>query len=187
MNNNLLIVGANLRGVTAYEIARDMRCFEKIDFIDDEQKVTPNGFRVIGTMDNIGDLGVEYSNIIVAVNNPAIRLSLLKRIERETFYRIVTLISPKSYISPIVDIGKGCIIEPMAVIKADCVISFGCIVSTGAVVKDTTFCCEGVNIGNNAIIEGKCIVPVGTQIGDNKIYKKNDPIKAEDLFLCLWE
>ena len=35
MNRNLLIVGAGIYGIVVYEIAADMRCFEKIDFVDD--------------------------------------------------------------------------------------------------------------------------------------------------------
>ena len=35
MNRNLLIVGAGIYGVVAYEIAADMGRFEKIDFVDD--------------------------------------------------------------------------------------------------------------------------------------------------------
>lgn len=38
MNKNLLIVGASTYGVVASEIAADMGCFEKIDFVDDERK-----------------------------------------------------------------------------------------------------------------------------------------------------
>lgn len=49
MNKNLLIVGASTYGVVASEIAADMGCFEKIDFVDDERKTTPNGIEVVGT------------------------------------------------------------------------------------------------------------------------------------------
>ena len=50
MNKNLLIVGAGTYGVDASEIAADMGCFEKIAFVDDERKTTPNGIEVIGTI-----------------------------------------------------------------------------------------------------------------------------------------
>lgn len=38
MNKNLLIVGASTYGVLASEIAEDMKCFEKISFVNDEKK-----------------------------------------------------------------------------------------------------------------------------------------------------
>lgn len=84
MNKNLLIIGASTYGVVASEIATDMGCFEKIDFIDDERQTTPNGIDVIGTTRDIAVLAIQYSNIIVAIGNPEVRLPLLNRIKGET-------------------------------------------------------------------------------------------------------
>lgn len=63
MNKNLLIVGAGTYGVVASEIATDMGCFEKIAFVDDERKTTPNG---IETRDHAGfGNGIMINNILV--------------------------------------------------------------------------------------------------------------------------
>ena len=59
MNKNLLIVSAGTYGVVASEIAADMGCFEKIDFVDNERKTTPNGIDVVGTPKEID--GLEYT------------------------------------------------------------------------------------------------------------------------------
>lgn len=56
MKKNLLIIGAGIYGVVAFEIATEMGCFDKIDFIDDERKTTPNGIEVIGTTKDIEEL-----------------------------------------------------------------------------------------------------------------------------------
>ena len=48
MNKNLLIVGAGAYGVVASNIAHEMGCFEKIDFVDDGNESTPTGEKVIG-------------------------------------------------------------------------------------------------------------------------------------------
>lgn len=96
MNKNLLIIGAGTYSVVASEIAADMGCFEKIAFVDDEKKTTPNGIEVIGTIRDINELAIEYSNIIVAIGNAETRLSLLSKIPEETLYRIVSLVSPKA-------------------------------------------------------------------------------------------
>lgn len=182
MNKNLLIVGAGTYAVVASEIAVSMGCFDKIDFVDDERKTTPNGIEVIGTTRDIDELTSEYSNIIVAIGNPQIRLSFLKRLKQETPYHVVSLISPKAYVSPSAQIMDGCIIEPMAVVHTGCVISIGCIVSAGSVVNHTCMCCEGVHVDCNATVEGYCIVPAGTKICCGEVYKKKDTVKMEDLF-----
>ena len=182
MNKNLLIVGASTYGIIASEIASDMGCFEKIDFVDDKKEMTPNGIEVVGTTQDIDELAIQYSNIIVAIGNPEVRLSLLKRIHEETPYRIVSLVSPKAYISPSAAIMNGCIIEPMAVVHASCWICAGCIISAGAVVNHATMCCEGVHVDCNATVEGYCLVPAGTKICSGEVYKRKDAIKSEDLF-----
>ena len=79
-----MIVGASTYGVVASEIAADMGCFEKIDFVDDERKTTPNGIEVVGTTQDIDELAIQYSNIIVAIGNPEVRLSLLSKLRKKS-------------------------------------------------------------------------------------------------------
>lgn len=178
MDNNLLIIGASTYGIVAAEIASDMGCFEKIDFVDDERKTTPNGIDVVGTTQDIDELATQYSNIIVAIGNPEVRLSLLNRIKEETPYRIVSLVSPKAYVSPSAQIMIGCIIEPMAVVHTGCVICPGCIISAGAVVNHETTCCDGVHVDCNATVEGYCLVPARTKICSGEVYKRKATIKT---------
>ena len=174
MNNSLLIVGASIYGVVAAEIATDMGCFDKIDFVDDERKTTPNGIAVVGTMQDIGRLEGQYGNIIVAIGNPEVRVSLLKRIKEETSFRIATLISPKAYISPSAKVMSGCIIEPMALVHTNCLVLDGCIISAGAVVNHASVCCKGVHVDCNATVEGYCFVPSNTKICSGEAYKREN-------------
>lgn len=174
MNKNLLIIGAGTYGIVASEIAADMECFEKIDFVDDERKTTPNGIDVVGTTQDIDELALQYSNIIVAIGKPEVRLSLINRIKEETPYRIVSLVSPKAYISPSAQIMSGCIIEPMAVVHTGCVVCQGCIISAGAVINHATVCCDGVHVDCNATVEGYGLIPAGTKICSGEVYKRKD-------------
>lgn len=173
MNKNLLIIGAGTYGVVASEIAADMGCFDKIDFVDDERKTTPSGVEVVGTIRDIDELAIQYSNIVVAIGNPEVRLSLLNRIKEETPYRIVSLVSQKAHVSPSTQIMGGCIIEPMAVVHTGCVICSGCIISAGAVVNHASMCCDGVHVDCNATVEGYCHVPAKTKICSGEVYGKN--------------
>lgn len=81
---------------------------------------------MIAKIQDLDELVIENSNIIVVIGNPEIRLSLLRKISEETPYRIVSLVSPKAYVSPTAQVMEGCIIEPMAVVQT------GCLISTGA-------------------------------------------------------
>ncbi len=181
MNKNLLIVGAGIYGVVAKEIAESMNCFEKIDFVDDNRKETLNGIKVIGTCADIENLAATYNNIIVAIGNPEVRLSLLKKIEEETPCRIVTLVSPRAYVSPSAQIMKGSIIEPMAVIHTGAVIAVGCIISAGAVINHASMCCDGVHVDCNATVAGMTLVPAGMKIKSGEVYDRKT-VEANDLF-----
>lgn len=182
MNKNLLIIGAGPYGEVASEIAVDMGCFEKIDFLDDERKVTPNGIDVVGTTQVCSELATQYSNIIVAIEEPEVRLSWLHKIKEEMPYCIISLVSPKAYVSPSAQIMCGCIIEPMAVVHTGCVIGTGCIISAGAVVKHATKCCDAVHVDCNATVEEYCVVPAGSKICIGEVYNRKGTIKGEDLF-----
>lgn len=181
IDRNLLIIGAGTYGIVASEIAADMRCFEKIDFIDDERKTTPAGNKVIGTTNDIDTLASQYGNIIVAIGNPQVRFSLLNRIKKETPYRIVSLVSPRAYVAPTAKISAGCIVEPMAVVHTGSCLSFGCIVSAGAVINHEAHCGEVVHVDCNATVDGYCLVPAATKVSSGDIYKQNTSVKIEDL------
>ena len=180
MNKNLLIVGAGIYGLVVKEIAESMGCFEKIDFVDDERKTTPNGIDVIGTMRDIGKIANYYDNVVVAIGNPKIRLSLLNRIKEETSCRVVSIVSPEAYVSPSAQIMDGCIIEPMAVVHTYCVLCCGCIVSSGAVINHATMCSEGVHADCNATVEGYCLVPAGTKICSGEVYRRKNTVNMND-------
>ena len=171
MNRNLLIVGAGTYAMVASEIATDMGCFEKIDFVDDSRKTTPGGYEVVGTTQQLNMLSSLYSNIVVAIGNPAVRLSLLDKIKKELSYNIVALISPRAYVSPFARIMGGCIIEPMAVVHTSCIIEEGCIISAGAVVNHASVCCEGVHVDCNATVVGYAKVPPRMKIESGSVFK----------------
>lgn len=182
MDNNLLLVGASTYSVVAYEIAAEMGCFGRIDFVDDERKITPIGIETVGTTLDIDKLASQYSNIIVAIGNTKIRLDMLNRLREKTSYHLVSLISPRSYVSRYAQIMDGCIVEPMAVVHSGCVIMTGCIVSAGAVINHASRCCDGVHIDCNATVEGYCVVPAETKICCGEVFRRKDTFKTEELF-----
>ena len=170
MDKNLLIVGAGSYAQVAYEIATDMGCFEKIDFVDDVVKALHNGVTVVGMTCDIDRLAEEYGAMVVAIGNSQVRLSLLQKIKEKFPQNIVSLFSPRAYISPAAKVLPGCIIEPMAVVHSQCVLEEGCIISAGAVVNHTSTCCRGVHVDCNATVAAYTIVPAKTKIFCGEVY-----------------
>lgn len=170
MCGNLLIVGAGSYALVAAEIAEDMGCFGKIAFVDDQCKVLKNGIPVIGTTEDIARLAGEYSHIIVAIGNPEVRLSLLRKFQEETNYQIPALISPHAYVSRSAKVMGGCVIEPMAVVHTGSVLEEGCIISAGAVVNHESVCGRGAHIDCNAAIASYARVPAFSKICYGEVY-----------------
>lgn len=169
MNKNLLIIGAGVYGLVAKEIAESMGTFEKIDFIDDHAKTTPNGLPVLASTTQLECLIDSYYNVIVAIGNSEIRLQWIKWLEALPC-RVVNLISPKAHVSPSAQIGKGCVIEPMAVIHTGCVLQDGCLVSAGSVVNHCSTLSNGVHVDCNATVMGNTVVPPCTKVYSGKVF-----------------
>ena len=171
MCEKLLIVGAGAYAQIAAEIAADMGVFRQIAFVDDNTETLWDGLSVAGTTSDIERLAEQYDAIVVAIGDPQVRLSLLKRIKEKFPKNIVSLISPRAYISPAAKIMPGCIIEPMAVVHSQCVLEEGCIISAGAVVNHTSTCCSGVHLDCNATVYPYTKVPAGMKISSGEVYK----------------
>lgn len=172
MNRKLLIIGAGIYGVVAKEIAQSMNCFDCIAFVDDGAKETPDGTPVTGTTKDLARLSNDYAHVVVAIGNPRVRQNLIRMIKEETRLRLVTLISPKAYVSPSAQIGKGCIIEPMAVVHAGCVLAEGCFVCAGAVVNHASVCGDCVQVDCNATVAGYARVYAGTKVPSGTVYER---------------
>ena len=172
VKRSLLIIGAGTYAVIAFEIADSMGCYGRIDFVDDMRTETPVGIKTVGTTSDLQNFAKEYDEVIVAIGNPEVRLSLLKKMSDAYSLKPATLVSPRAYVSRFAVIASGCIVEPMAVIHAECVLEPGCIVSAGAVINHACVCEMGVHVDCNATVEGYCFVPKCTKIGCGEIYRE---------------
>ncbi|HNX15294.1 MAG TPA: PglB [Oscillospiraceae bacterium] len=162
MSKNLLILGAGQYGMVAKEIAESMDCFDKIDFLDDNNEMA------IGKLSDYKRLAVDYQYAFVAIGNSKIRMELIEQLG--PLYEIPILIHPKTYISPTAKLGKGCIVEPMAVVQRDTWLKDGVIVSAGAVINHNSTVEAGCHINCGAIIASGVKVPAETHIECGQVY-----------------
>lgn len=167
----MLIIGAGAYAQVAGEIAADMGCFASIGFVDDRVKTLPDGTAVVGTTQDLAQLAERYTDAIVAIGNPHVRLSFMDRLAALPSYRVATLISPKAYVSPSSKLMGGCIVEPMAAVLTDCRIGRACIISAGAVINHTATCGDAVHIDCNATVAGYANVPSCAKICSGEVYK----------------
>ena len=166
----MLIVGAGTYAHLVYEIACETGRFQKICFVDDQKTEAPTGERVVGRIHDLPSLSEIYTDVIVAVGNPDIRLQLLDQIKSIGNLHIETLISPRAYVAPSAVIAEGSIVEPFAVIHTRCVVKRGCLISAGAVVNHESICEEAVHIDCNATVPGYTTVAAKTKVPCGTVY-----------------
>lgn len=126
---NLLILGAGSHGEEVCEIAKSIRIFNKIRFLDDVK----TGEEIIGQWSDAVKLVNEYPTAITAVGDKLLRRRTQKMLSDLGFI-IPVLIHPTAVVSAKANIGPGSVICASAIIDTGSKIGRGCIVSSGATV-----------------------------------------------------
>lgn len=130
---NLLILGAGSHGLDVLGIAKSLRVFSKINFLDDD----PAKDNVIGKWDDAKNLLNEYPAAIVAVGDEDTRKNWTHKLSLLGFVT-PTLIHPSAFISEGVSIGVGTVICAHATIGSRVKIGNGCIITSGSTVPRKT-------------------------------------------------
>lgn len=170
---NLLILGAGQYGTVAKEIARSMGCFDKIAFLDDRHGTENLAYHEesIGRFDDYERLSGEYGCAVAAIGNPKLRRDLMEKL-KEASYRLVSLVSPRAYISSSAQIGEGCIVEPFAAVNSNAVVGAGTILSAGAVVNHNSVVMACCHIDCGAVVESGALVEFGRKVESGSVVKR---------------
>lgn len=130
---NLLILGAGSHGADVYEIAKSLRIFSKIAFLDDDTSKK----NVIGKWSELESFKEEYSVAIVAVGDESTRRQWTEKLVAYGFI-IPTLIHPSAFVPEETVIGVGTVICARVTLSSGVEIGKGCIVVTGSTVPRKT-------------------------------------------------
>ena len=149
---SLLIIGAGGYGQCIKEIA-ELCKYSKIDFLDDNN---PN---VVGKIDDLNILQDMYDGCIVAIGNPEIRESIVKKINH-----LHTLIHPNAIISKSTSISDGCVIEANSVINSNVQIMKSSYICAGAVVNHDAVVSSYCQIDCNSVVASGTFVPEKTKV-----------------------
>ena len=147
----LLILGAGQYGHVLKEVAEATGQYSQIAFLDD----TPvEG--VIGKLSEYERFADCYTDAIVAIGNPEVRMRWLEELGEN--FIIPVIIHPTAYVSPSANVGVGSIVEPLAVIHTEVIIGRGCIISAGSIINHNCVVAEGVHC------DVGCVIPARSQI-----------------------
>lgn len=160
----LIILGAGGHGKVCANIAKDMRKWDEIVFLDDRfSEITKVlDFGVIGNFDNLEKFK-EYE-FFVAIGNNKVRADYINKLENLNL-SLVTLIHPSAYVSEFSEIGVGTSIHQFSVINTDSIIGRGCIINTSSVVEHENIIGDFVHLSPNVSLGGQVVVKNFTWIG----------------------
>lgn len=130
---NLLILGAGSHGMDVYEIAKSLRIFSRINFLDDASD-KPN---VIGKWKDVDKYRDDYPVAFVAVGDEELRRTWTEKLTALGF-AIPILIHPTAFVPESTEIGPGTVICARATLSSGVKLGRGCLVGTGSLVPRNT-------------------------------------------------
>lgn len=172
MKTKLLIIGASGHGKVLVDIAKKMKKWQEIAFLDDNETIKEvMGIKVIGKTNEFIDYINDY-DVIVGIGNCLVREKIQKEIEK-TNATLSTLIHPNAIIGENVKIGNGTVVMAGTVINCCTNIGNGCIINTGAtidhdcIIEDYVHICPGVNIAGTVKIGKRSWIGLGSKVINN--------------------
>lgn len=158
-----LIVGAGGHGKVVLDALRFSKSFLDIHvcFVDDNPQfhgLSVLGVEVFGSNDSI-ESDDEYH---VAIGNNLLREQVTGLIESE---KLITVIHPRSVISPFCKIGKGVFVGAGAILGPDALLGNGVIVNHGAIVDHDCSVGDYSHIAPAATLAGRVILGSRVLVG----------------------
>lgn len=172
MNKNLLILCDSAYGTVVREIALSMGCFEKVD---EYHEIS------VGKLEDYEKFTGTYSYAIAAFEDSQTRMAWSDKLI-EAGFAIISLISPKAYVSPSAQINQGCIIEPLAGVNSNVSVGACSIIKMGALINHNSVvaegcCCESYSIiKTGAYVEPHRVVEMRRTI---ESYEESQKIRQE--------
>jgi sugar O-acyltransferase (sialic acid O-acetyltransferase NeuD family) len=193
LKKNFIIIGTSGHGQLAFDIATQQNKHKFIGWIDsNEKKKKILGHDVLGKISEIKSLSKKYNfkRIFIAISNNYERFKIWKKINSTNKdIKMISIISPNSFISNNSTIKDGCLIMPGAVINNGVKIGPGCIVNTNSsldhdcIMKEFSSLLPGCTTGGNVKIGKLSCICLGSKISHKMIIGDNCYVGANSLVL----
>lgn len=188
----LILLGGGGHCKSCIDVIEQEGNYEITGILDKKELVGKKllGYEYIGTDDDIGkfvDEGYSFLITVGQINTSSIRKKLFSLLIKSGA-QIVTVISPRAYVSKHAKVSKGTIIMHDALVNANASIGENCIINSKALVEHDAIIENFCHISTSAVINGGVTVKEGTFFGSNAVSKEyvetsiNDFIKAGTIF-----
>ncbi len=163
----LIILGAGGFGRTIADIAKQLKTFDEIFFLDDKAEAA------IGTISEADTFIDDNTVFYPAIGNNIFRCELIDRIVNAGG-NIASIVHPSSYISVTAKMGIGVAVLPHASIGTNVIISDGCILNMNSVIDHDVILECGVHIAPGAIVKGENHISAFTKIDSGNVVERGE-------------
>ena len=164
----LIILGAGKYGKEIEDVADQMGCFGRIDFLDDFSTWD----RVIGKCGDFNQHWSENTAFFVAFGDNEMRAHWVKAL-MDASAPVVNIVHPSAYISPKASLGSGVAILPKALVNSYCVIENGAMINSGAIVDHDSIIGEYAHVCVGAIVKADNKIPAFMKVEAGNVIERS--------------
>jgi len=174
----LAIYGAGGHGRVVADTA-SLLGWQEIVFYDESWPIHQKNsiWPVVGNCKNLFAKLAEYDGIIIAFGDCAMRLEMTRELQRLQA-PIISLVHPKSFVSPNSTLGQGSVVLAGAVINIEAKVGDASIINTSATVDHDCILGPGVHICPGANLSGGVVVGEASWIGVGSCIRQGIKIGA---------
>lgn len=155
----LAILGASGHGKVVADTALQAGWLEVVFFDDAWPELTENGvWSVAGDSRCLMESLAEFEGVVVGIGNNRTRLAKTREL-LAAGAAMPTIIHPSAVVSPLAELGVGCVVFAGAVIQVDSRLGHACIVNTHASVDHDCRLADGVHVCPGTAVAG--LVTIG--------------------------
>ena len=172
MQEQLVIIGARGHGKVVADIAWNLKKYQKIIFLDDDDTLKDSmGIPVVGKSTEIYKYA-DSSEVFVAVGSADVRKRLMEHLQNMGA-EIPVLVHPQAVVGIGVSLGEGTAVMAGAVINPDVTVGKGCIINTcvsvdhDCVIGDYTHIAVGAHLAGNVRVGEEVWVGAGVTVKNN--------------------
>ena len=166
----LLILGAGGYGKTVADVARQLGCYDKIAFLDDEKRGMPN---VLGACGEVFSFADGTTEVYPAFGNNETRMGWIGTL-LEKGVPVPTLVHPRAYVSPMAKLGTGTVVLPMAGVNTGVTVKEGCIINIGALIDHDCVIEAGCHLAPGAIVKAWNRIKAGSKIESDIVIQNGE-------------
>jgi len=169
----IILLGGGGHCKSCIDVIEQEAKYEIMGILDQESLVGEEllGYFFIGTdadIETYVNKGYSFLVTVGQIKSPEIRKKLFRKL-LALQAKIVTIISPRAYLSKHASIGEGSIVMHDALVNADARIGENCIINSKALIEHDATIEAHSHISTAAVVNGGVIIKEGSFFGSNAV------------------